>query len=46
MGRDPVKLDIQAISGYLQGKVVLVSGGGGLSALSFVVRLRPRDRGS
>ncbi len=29
LGRDPVKLDTQAISDYLQGKVVLVSGGGG-----------------
>ncbi len=29
LGRDPVHLDIQAISGYLQEKVVMISGGGG-----------------
>lgn len=29
LGRDPVKLDIENIAGYLTGKVVLVTGGGG-----------------
>jgi FlaA1/EpsC-like NDP-sugar epimerase len=29
LGREPVQLDVQAISGYLNGKVVLISGGGG-----------------
>lgn len=29
LGRDPVKVDLDAISGYLEGKVVLVTGAGG-----------------
>lgn len=29
LGREPVKLDIDAIKGYLRGKVILVTGGGG-----------------
>lgn len=29
LGREPVKLDIEEISGYLKGKKVLVTGGGG-----------------
>lgn len=29
LGREPVKLDMKAISGYLSGKSVLVTGGGG-----------------
>lgn len=29
LGREPVKLDIENIAGYLKGKVVLVTGGGG-----------------
>lgn len=29
LGRDPVKLDIENIAGYLNGRVVLVTGGGG-----------------
>lgn len=29
LGRDPIKLDIEEISSYLEGQVVLVTGGGG-----------------
>lgn len=29
LGREPVKVDLEAMSGYLQNKVVLVTGGGG-----------------
>lgn len=29
LGRDPIKVDIDSIAGYVRGKVVLVTGGGG-----------------
>jgi FlaA1/EpsC-like NDP-sugar epimerase len=29
LGRDPVRLDLKSISGYLEGRVVMVTGGGG-----------------
>jgi FlaA1/EpsC-like NDP-sugar epimerase len=29
LGRDPVRLDVEAIAGFLRGKTVLVTGGGG-----------------
>jgi FlaA1/EpsC-like NDP-sugar epimerase len=29
LGREPVELDIESISGYLKGRVILVTGGGG-----------------
>ena len=29
LGRDPVKTDLHAVSGYLKGKIVMVTGGGG-----------------
>ena len=29
LGRDPISVDIDSILGYVQGKVILVTGGGG-----------------
>ncbi|MDR1953006.1 MAG: polysaccharide biosynthesis protein [Clostridiales Family XIII bacterium] len=29
LGRDPVKLDIKGISGYIEGRIIMVTGGGG-----------------
>ncbi len=45
LGRDPVKVNLREISGYLEGKIVLVTGGGGSIGSELcrqIARFRPR----
>ncbi|MGI6732503.1 MAG: polysaccharide biosynthesis protein [Anaerovoracaceae bacterium] len=45
LGRDPVKINLREISGYLEGKIVLVTGGGGSIGSELcrqIARFRPR----
>jgi FlaA1/EpsC-like NDP-sugar epimerase len=45
LGRDPVKLDIREISGYLEGRIVMVTGGGGSIGSELcrqIARFKPR----
>lgn len=45
LGRDPVKVNLREISGYLEEKIVLVTGGGGSIGSELcrqIARFRPR----
>lgn len=45
LGRDPVKVNLREISGYLEGKIVLVTGGGGSIGSELcrqIARFKPR----
>ncbi len=45
LGRDPVQVNLKEISGYLEGKIVLVTGGGGSIGSELcrqIARFRPR----
>ncbi len=45
LGRDPVKVNLRAISGYLEGRIVMVTGGGGSIGSELcrqICRFRPR----
>ncbi len=45
LGREPVQVNLREISGYLEGKIVLVTGGGGSIGSELcrqIVRFRPR----
>ena len=45
LGRDPVQVNLREISGYLEGKIVLVTGGGGSIGSELcrqIARFRPR----
>lgn len=45
LGRDPVKVNLREISGYLEGKIILVTGGGGSIGSELcrqIARFRPR----
>ncbi|MDO4551949.1 MAG: nucleoside-diphosphate sugar epimerase/dehydratase [Bacillota bacterium] len=45
LGRDPVQVDLKEISGYLEGRIVMVTGGGGSIGSELcrqIARFRPR----
>lgn len=45
LGRDPVKVNLRAISGYLEGRIVMVTGGGGSIGSELcrqIMRFKPR----
>ena len=39
LGRDPIKVNLEEIIGYVQDKVVMVTGGGGSVVVSYVDKL-------